>query len=406
MKPTPTRGFSLVELLIVVIIIAMLVAMLYPTLQRAYDVARHMQCSDHLYRISQAYHMRGADERMEPARFKALSVYRWRSSLVPYLSGCSYILSCPQGDAEPQEQAPIGGAGDTGGDTGGTDTGGGTGGTGGSGGGGGGGSSGVSTENLKVEVWLRPGEPFRGVNQNELIYVMDCEPGYWAMKKNESGNSYELWFEDSWNVTWNDVKMKFEKLSDGSLQITYLEENTGGNCYNLIDIATGEALLRGMGDGNAAHGWPKLPYGAQVTISPEEQADSDAAFGTAGGSFGTDTSGGGGGEAASGSGPAGNYGMNSLQHNQPCEGLGTHTILCMDYKKSIARGPTVVLPEVPDDWMRPGWEAVDGKPVFARHGGMVNVLFADGSVDLVDPAVLDPRNGTPVAKYWALHRNP
>jgi prepilin-type processing-associated H-X9-DG protein len=58
-------------------------------------------------------------------------------------------------------------------------------------------------------------------------------------------------------------------------------------------------------------------------------------------------------------------------------------ILLMDYTKYLAY--------VSDDW---GDEKMDpdqtGVPLFARHGGRMNVLYADGSVVAEDPADVNP----------------
>jgi len=42
----------------------------------------------------------------------------------------------------------------------------------------------------------------------------------------------------------------------------------------------------------------------------------------------------------------------------------------------------------------------DGTPNFARHGGRINVLLADGSVQFMDPAELDPVRPRAYCQYW------
>ena len=205
--------------------------------------------------------------------------------------------------------------------------------------------------------------------------------------------TYELGFEDSWNETWNDLYMRFRELQDGSLEITYIGENTGGNCYNLVNITTGEQLLVGMGDGNSAHGWPRLAFGTNVTIKPDEQQaaervindDRNPDFSSGG------ASGGGGVTSVT----AGTYGMNSLADK--VEGLSSHVILVMDYKKTVARGPTTPYPDV---WTNLGWQTSEGLPVFARHDKMINILFSDGGVELVSPNDVDPGGLSGVRRLW------
>jgi prepilin-type N-terminal cleavage/methylation domain-containing protein/prepilin-type processing-associated H-X9-DG protein len=57
------RGFTLVELLVVVGIIAVLIALLMPALSRAQASARLIQCSNNLRSITQAAHLYASDNR-------------------------------------------------------------------------------------------------------------------------------------------------------------------------------------------------------------------------------------------------------------------------------------------------------------------------------------------------------
>jgi prepilin-type N-terminal cleavage/methylation domain-containing protein len=387
------RGFTLPELLIVIVIVALLATLLYPAAFRAFETHKLLGCTERLYYIGQAWHVRASEARVRSEQIAPLQVAYWKQQLRPYLEYESDQLMCPVASlsagtptgwdgVDPWERARQQMA---------------------DGGTGAGGRTGSfvseediverpSMENLKVEVWLRPGSDFRGVKENNLIYIMDCEEGQWARKENVTQDSYELVFEDSWNTTWNDLRMRFTEHEDGSLSITYLEEHTGGNCYNLVNVATGETLLCGMGDGNAHHGWPKLSYGSSVILEAEdvdqpEMTDDEI------GEFTT----GSGGAAGSGTGAElrGTYGMNSIANFR--EGIQGHVVLCLDYKKSVARGPTDALP---DWWHKDGWQTEDGIPVFARHFGKINVLFSDGRVELMDPWTIDPSGPVSVNRWW------
>jgi len=388
MKRMVLGGFSLVELLVVIVIIGLLAALLWPSLGNVFETSKLSKCTQRLYYIGQAYHVRASEARVMED-LGPLRVVRWKSQLVPYLENKTEQLLCPVAsnpagiptgwtDVDPWARAreavengevPESSMFWTEGDL--TEV--------------------RSTESLKVEVWLRPGSSFRGVAANECIYIMDCTEGQWAMKKNVTDTSYELWFEDSWNTTWNDLVVRFTEKDTGELELTYLEEHTGGNCYNLVDVTTGECILRGMGDGNTFHHWPRLPLGTTVTLEPENKqerlvADDENSL------FSPDP---GGSTSVTGVATRGTYGMNSLADFR--ENVPGHVILCMDYEKTVARGPTDSLP---DWWHQAGWQTTEGLPVFARHFGRVNVLFSDGRVELMDPYLIDPSGPVSVNKYW------
>ena len=322
-------GMTLLELLVMLAVVGMLVALLYGGLSQSYHVGHLAQCTENLRKIGQAYTVRLSDE--GDGTVPALRPQAWTKDLAPYLEDRSEIYRCPEDPRGPRDGGPV--------------------------------------PLLKVEVWTSV--PWAGFPPNCYVWSMDCEEGPWAARKNETGDSYELWFEDHWNNTWNDLVLRFTAVADGRTRIDYLANHTGKNWYWLVDVnspvtppaATGAILI------TPQMGWPhgtdnEPPGGTPVYV-----------------------------EAC---GPAYSYGMNSVARGSPP--LGADNIVCLDYQVLVAHGPTA---DVPDDWQDPEWWVPEEwRPAFARHFGRINVLFGDGSVGLRDPDEIDPNGGTRVRAAW------
>lgn len=73
-RRTAATGFTLVELLVAIAIIGVLIAMLLPAVQQAREVARRMQCINHLRQLGLAHHNYEAANRVYPAGYLSRSL--------------------------------------------------------------------------------------------------------------------------------------------------------------------------------------------------------------------------------------------------------------------------------------------------------------------------------------------
>jgi len=100
------RAFTLVELLVVIAIVAVLVAILLPTLSKANDAAKELQCASNLRVLGQAVSLYTTDWRgYYPPGLEnvgAGTVWRWPDALSPYVGR---VLSySPQSAQEAKQQ--------------------------------------------------------------------------------------------------------------------------------------------------------------------------------------------------------------------------------------------------------------------------------------------------------------
>src|SRR5690349_7109433 len=85
---TRSRGFTLVELMIVIAVIVLLLALLLPAVQGARESARLNQCANNLRQLG--LELKGYQKRGTP-----LPVNTWATSLAPYLRSDGQVLHCP-----------------------------------------------------------------------------------------------------------------------------------------------------------------------------------------------------------------------------------------------------------------------------------------------------------------------
>ncbi len=95
------KGFTLVELLVVVAILAVLVALLLPAVQAARGAARRMECSNNLRQIGLGVHQYADVHRGKfPAVWHETEILdSWIYTLAPFLENVDAIRLCPEDTA-------------------------------------------------------------------------------------------------------------------------------------------------------------------------------------------------------------------------------------------------------------------------------------------------------------------
>ena len=390
------RAFTLVELMIVMAIIGILVALLIPAIQSASASVGQARCAENLHRLWQAVSMRAADEAAHPNK-RMLRATAWPAQVLPYLESGSQFMVCPAGGESMSEDGASAGGQSTS-FTDGAASSGTAGGTG----------SGNDWSNYAQLSDLADFMTVAGSS----TYIVPLEEGRWCLKlsdpqydaarsqgllnNDDSANfirdkfntayqpgsnrhSYWLCLEDhGGDEDYKDVMMHVIENKDGSFDLDISAGSTG-HTNSIINKPEG-AVLKSV---------PSNSSGFHLTV---KSSDSPDAVGSGGGvelapqysSIQAD-------DPVQGGVVSTSYAMNAY-YPQMTRKAGK--ILLVDYIKYLAY--------VNDDW---AGEKMDpeqtGAPLFARHGGRMNVLYGDGSVAAENPQDIDPV--TP-KNEWALWR--
>src|SRR5690348_13949507 len=94
-KMKEVRGFTLVEVLVVIAVVALLVTMLFPVFSRARENARRSACASNLKQIGLGLQMYCQDhDGRYPSPASSATTYGWAQTIQPYLKNAQ-IFQCP-----------------------------------------------------------------------------------------------------------------------------------------------------------------------------------------------------------------------------------------------------------------------------------------------------------------------
>jgi len=395
MRTTGRAAFTLPELLIVIAIIGVLAALLTPAMWHAWDAVAQHQCARNLAHLYEAISMRRAEAAESP--LSDVKPRSWPSQVLGYLDYNRTFLICPASSAETsivQNEEP--------------------------------GDPAIPGDD-DDRPWHQPytPEPEAPEHYSELSELIELalggrtyvplEEGPWVVKLSDSqvqaAQAKRYLIDDSGhnnlrdgidttyhpdsnpNVYWlcsedvrpgggdrdfNDTMIRVTDNQDGTYDLS-ISGHTGGS-HALVTRPDHEVVAR-------LECYPAFLQDFQVTVGTQEVDDSE------GGIWRPEVNP----YAAQGTDGQANQTVVATNYGMPGETkyltYRPGAIALMDYGRYVAHSD--------DCWTDPEVDPNrDGVPMFARHGGCINVLRTDGSVRLMSPADINPAYPAAYRRYW------